>query len=111
MFLADKENPFRLEERSYPIDFVSAFQEVMLVNVLIPDGYVVESLPESAAMEFRDGDVKFSYILKENGKYLSLKVDFDISNPIVASSDYKSFKEFYAKILEKHAEQIVLTKA
>lgn len=110
LFLAIKENPFKLEERLYPIDFVSPYQSLSLVNILLPEGYKVESLPQSEALEFGSGDVKFSYIFKENGKYLSLKVDFEISNPIIAPTDYKNFKEFYSKIVEKHGEQIVLTK-
>ena len=111
LFLAIKENPFKLQERLYPIDFVSPYQNLSLVNIMLPEGYSVESLPQSEALQFGEGDVKFTYMLRENGNYLSLKVDFEIVNPIIAPEDYKNFKAFYNKILEKHGEQIVLTKA
>lgn len=110
LFLAIKENPFKLEERLYPIDFVFPYADMSLINIMLPEGYVVEYLPISEAIEFKDGDVKFEYIIKENGKYLSLKVNFEINNPTISPSDYKGFKVFFSKIVEKQAEQIVLTK-
>jgi hypothetical protein len=111
LFLAIKENPFKLEERLYPIDFVSPQTEMSIINIMLPEGYKVESLPKSEAIEFKDGDVKFEYIINENGKYLSLKVNLEINNTIISPADYKGFKVFYSKIVEKQAEQIVLTKA
>ena len=36
---------------------------------------------------------------------------FDLKTPIISSEDYKTFKEFYGKIIEKQAEQIVLIKS
>ena len=109
--MAMKENPFKLEERLYPIDFVIPYEDKYIVNIMLPEGYVVESLPESAAMAFKDGQAKFDYVVKENGKYLQLMVRLEISNPLVQPVDYKDFKTFFGKIVEKQGEQIVLTKA
>ncbi|APY08857.1 hypothetical protein BWZ20_11335 [Winogradskyella sp. J14-2] len=110
LFLASDENPFKLEDRIYPIDFVYPVNQNTIVNILLPDGYDIEFLPESEALEFGSGDVKFAYIMQENGKYLSLKLDFEINNPFIAPKDYKNFKAFYSKIIDKNKEQIVLTK-
>jgi hypothetical protein len=38
-------------------------------------------------------------------------VNLEINNTIISPADYKGFKVFYSKIVEKQAEQIVLTKA
>lgn len=111
LFFATKENPFKLEERQYPIDFVIPHIEKYMINVMLPEGYTVESMPESQAIEFKDSNVKFTYLILQNGNYLQLKAELDISNPIILPEDYKDFKTFYGKIIEKQAEQIVLTKA
>ncbi|EDP72303.1 hypothetical protein FBALC1_14417 [Flavobacteriales bacterium ALC-1] len=110
-FLATKESPFKLEERKYPIDFVIPFADKYKVNIMLPEGYKVESLPENGAMEFKGGEVKFTYVAKVNGKYLQLSVQLEINNPIIQPIDYKDFKEFFNKTIEKQAEQIVLIKA
>ncbi|MUU77846.1 transglutaminase domain-containing protein [Winogradskyella endarachnes] len=111
LFLATKENPFKLEERQYPIDFVIPFTDKFMVNIKLPEGYKVESLPNSEALEFKDANVKFTYLIQQNGNFLQLKVQFDIINPLILPADYKDFKNFYSKIVEKQAEQIVLTKS
>ncbi|MTE28115.1 DUF3857 domain-containing protein [Winogradskyella ouciana] len=110
LFLAMKENPFKLEERLYPIDFVIPYEDKYMVNIMLPDGYVAESLPQSEAMSFKEGQAKFDYVVKENGKYLQLMVRLEISNPLIQPVDYEDFKAFFSKIVEKQGEQIVLTK-
>ena len=110
LFLRDKENPFKLEERQYPIDFVIPNSEKYLVNILIPEGFNIEYLPTSEAIQFKDSDVKFTYLAQQNGNYLQLKVQLDIVNTLILPEDYKGFKAFYTKIVEKQAEQIILTK-
>ncbi|MDN3493865.1 transglutaminase domain-containing protein [Winogradskyella bathintestinalis] len=111
LFLAIKENPFKLEERQYPIDFVILQSDKYYINIKLPEAYVVESLPESEAVEFADANAKFTYLVRQNGKYLQINTQIDILNPLILPSDYINFKAFYSKIVEKHTEQIVLTKA
>ncbi|WP_299114360.1 transglutaminase domain-containing protein [uncultured Winogradskyella sp.] len=111
LFMAMKENPFKLEERQYPIDFIIPYEDKYLINIMLPEGYVLESLPKSEAIAFNDNDVKFVYVAKANGSYLQLKVQLDINNPTVLPKDYKDFKAFFGKIVEKQGEQIVLNKA
>jgi len=111
LFLAIKENPFKLEERQYPIDFVIPQSDKYYINIKLPEDYVVESLPESEAVEFADANAKFTYLVRQNGKYLQINTQIDILNPLILPSDYINFKAFYSKIVEKHTEQIVLTKA
>jgi hypothetical protein len=78
---------------------------------MLPNGYSVESLPKSEALEFNYGAAKFLYLLKENGKYLQLRLELEIKNTLIQPEDYKTFKNFFSKSVEKQLEQIVLTKA
>ncbi|MFK7781301.1 hypothetical protein [Psychroserpens sp.] len=109
-FMTTKESPFKLEERKYPIDFVFPFNDKYLINIMIPEGYQVESLPESGIFEFKEGDAKFTYVIKENGKFLQLNISLEINNSYINSNDYVVFKGFFEKVVEKQAEQIVLKK-
>lgn len=111
LFLAMKENPFKLDNRLYPIDFVIPYEDKFMVSIMIPEGYTVESLPESEAISFKEGDVKFNYVLQGKGSSLQLMVRLEINNPIIQPVDYEDFKSFFSKIVEKQGEQVVLTKA
>ncbi|RNC84179.1 MAG: DUF3857 domain-containing protein [Winogradskyella sp.] len=110
LFMVEKENPFKLNERKYPIDFSMPIKEKYKVNIMLPNGYAIASIPQSEVIQFKDGDVKYSFILKQNGNFIQLSTEFDLKTPIIDPEDYKVFKEFYGKIVEKQAEQIILTK-
>ncbi len=111
LFLTTKESPFKLDERKYPIDFAFPYEDKFLVNIMLPEGYKVEALPKSEAYEFKEGAAKFSYIAKENGNFLQLSISFNLKASLIDPADYAVFKDFFEKIVEKQAEQIVLTKA
>lgn len=110
LFMATKESPFKLEERKYPIDFVFPFEDKYVINIMIPEGYQVESLPESGVFEFKSNDAKFTYVIKENGKFLQLNISLDMNVSFINSLDYTVFKDFFEKIVEKQSEQVVLKK-
>jgi len=86
------------------------FTDKYMVNIMLPEGYTIESLPKSERLEFKNSSVTFTYLVQQNGNYLQLKAQLDIENPLILPEDFNAFKAFYSKIVEKQAEQIVLTK-
>ncbi len=110
LFLTTKESPFKLDKRYYPIDFVMPFEDKYIVNIMLPEGYKLEYMPKSEILEFKSGQARFSYLAKENGKYLQLSIILDINTVIINPEDYTMFKNFFEKIVEKQLEQIVLIK-
>ena len=53
------ENPFKQEKRDYPIDFKYPIHDSYTITYNIPQGYVVESIPEKIE-NFREkiGEIK-----------------------------------------------------
>jgi len=109
-FAAMKENPFKLDVREYPIDFSYPRQTRYLINVKIPEGYQVESLPEGMAMSLPDELGSFSYNITNNQGNIQLVVSFEIKSSIISPLYYEAVKEYYNKLVEKETEKIVLTK-
>ncbi|MBJ7880272.1 DUF3858 domain-containing protein [Gelidibacter salicanalis] len=110
LFFAPKENPFKLDKREYPIDFVYSFNDKYTINVIIPDGYVVESLPENSVLQFQGNAGEFKYIAKANGKMLQFLVSLDINQSFILPNEYDDFKQFYQLMTEKQTEKVVLKK-
>ncbi|MGC1631609.1 MAG: transglutaminase domain-containing protein [Gelidibacter sp.] len=110
LFLAPKENPFKQDDRVYPIDFVYGFNERYQVNVIIPEGYIVESLPENSVLQFQGNSGEFKYIAEQNGKMLQFMITFDLSQSFILPTEYADFKQFYQLMTEKQTEKIVLKK-
>jgi hypothetical protein len=108
MFLAATENPFKEDQRNYPIDYVYPIADKYLINIVLPEGYELESLPESTKIEFNETVASFSYIGKLNGSMLQLVITFDINKTLILPGDYENFKKFYQIVVEKQNEKVVL---
>lgn len=109
-FLRLEENPFKAENRLYPIDFIYPISDKHIVNIMLPDGYEVESLPANGKIEFNTEEGSFTFIGRENGKMLQFTMTFNLNRTLISSVDYKNFKEFYKLMIDKQGEKIVLKK-
>ncbi len=109
-FKATTKNPFKLEERNYPIDFVFPWNEKMLVNINIPEGYKIESLPESKSIALPDGIGVFTFNLKSSPKGINLMINTSINQAVIGSKHYDGLKEFFKLMVEKESEKVVLSK-
>lgn len=110
LFFAPQENPFKQDQREYPIDFIYSFNEKYQVNVMIPDGYALESLPESTVAQFNGASGEFKYVSQENGKMLQFVISLDLGQSFILPTEYADFKQFYQLMIEKQNEKIVLKK-
>lgn len=110
IFTSLAENPFKADERNYPVFFDFPMLKSTTVNVLIPEGYEVEALPESLITTINDGDGQFKFLVNQNGRYLRLEAELDLRNIIFLPTHYTALKEFYAQMVEKQSEAIVLKK-
>lgn len=110
LFFAPQENPFKQDQREYPIDFIYSFNEKYQVNVMIPDGYALESLPESTVAQFNGASGEFKYVSQENGKMLQFIISLDLGQSFILPTEYADFKQFYQLMTEKQNEKIVLKK-
>lgn len=110
LFFALKENPFKQDKRDYPIDYIYPFNDKYQVNIMIPEGYAVESMPESMMVQFNESEGEFRYIANENGKMLQFVITIDLKQSLILPEDYADFKQFNQLMTEKQSEKIVLKK-
>ncbi len=110
LFLAEKENPFKLEERKFPVDFGAPWEEKYTISIKIPEGYVIESKPENAGYALPDnlGSYKYISIIKDNTLQILSNVKINI--PIIGNNYYGMLKEFYKDMVGKQLEKVVLVK-
>ena len=110
LFNVTKENPFKAEKRNFPIYFNYPVKENNLVNIMIPDGYEVVSLPESQIVKLKENSGEFRYMVQQSGKYLRVVSEINISQTIFPAEEYDIIQKFYNNIIEKQNESIVLRK-
>jgi transglutaminase-like putative cysteine protease len=103
-----EENPFKLENREYPVNYTSPFERTYMCKILIPEGYVVDELPKSKAMALPANAGKYTYSVTQTGSTLSIISNFTINKSIFTQPEYPNLREFYNQVVAKQAEQIVL---
>ncbi|WP_425234298.1 transglutaminase domain-containing protein [Ulvibacterium sp.] len=104
------ENPFKLDERNYPIDYAYPWEEKMVVNISIPEGYEIETLPADVKLGLPNKTASFIYKVMAQGNKIQVLADLKMNAAIIPAVDYHNLKEFYKKIVEKEAEKVVLSK-
>ncbi len=110
LFLTVRENPFKQEERLYPIDYGSAWKNEITVAIQIPEGFTIESMPEDFSLLLPDN--LGTHILKTevvNNK-INVISQTKINNAIIGANYYKTLKDLYKQVIDKQLEKIVLVK-
>jgi len=108
--LALDTNPFVIEERLYPVDFIYPRSRRRIVNVSIPEGYQITSLPKPVKMNLPDGLGSFLFNISETPNGINVMSTFKINSAIIPVHRYQELKEFYNQRVKKETEKVVLKK-
>ncbi|MFD2822092.1 transglutaminase domain-containing protein [Lacinutrix iliipiscaria] len=106
-----EENPFKLEERLYPIDFGYSRKDQFYISINIPEGYTIKTNVDNINMKTPNGNAKFVFNTKVIGNTLQISCSKEIVNALVPTNNYKFIKQFYSQIISKGTEKIILTKS
>jgi hypothetical protein len=110
LYMATKENPFKVEQRMYPIDYGYPNKKRILIAIEIPEGYKVESLPESIQFGMEENMGSFRYSASSTADKIQLSVELAINEPFISADYYSGLKKFFELLIEKENEKIVLSK-
>ncbi|WP_224483893.1 DUF3857 domain-containing protein [Robertkochia aurantiaca] len=110
LFFAEDENPFKLEKREFPVDFLYPKITRIMVNLNIPENFTIEHLPESTAVLLPDNLGKFTFNVAVNGSRIQLVVSSEINTDIVPADYYEALRSFFDLMVKKETEKIVLVK-
>ncbi len=104
------ENPFKQETREYPIDFAFPFKDKYMLNIALPQGYQVESLPKSGSFTMANNYGSFNMSISNTDTQVQVVVNFIINTSIIPSEDYDTLKEFFKMVIDKQNEKVILKK-
>lgn len=107
---SNSENPFKLSERKLPIVFSYPISTKCIVNIDIPKGFEVESMPESSQINYNDNVGFYKYIISNSNNRISVMAEFNLTALEILPSNYQTWKDFFTAVVAKDAEKIVLKK-
>ena len=105
-----KENPFKSETRMFPINFNHLLNYIQVITIYIPEGYEVAEVPQSEQIVLNDNALSYTYHITKGNDRIDIQARYQIKTLSLLPPDYEYVKDFFAKMINKNNEQIVLKK-
>jgi hypothetical protein len=105
-----EENPFKLENRIYPVNYGKTSDRTLIYKFTIPENYQIEEIPASKAFGLPGNAARYIYNVQATGNVITITSMLSINQPLFTQMEYPNLREFYNQVVAKQAEQIVLKK-
>ena len=102
------ENPFKSPDRIYPVEFQTPTDKTYIVNISLPENMSIEEKPKNISINMPDNSAKFIYSINAVGNVIQLNIKLNIKNTLYSQDQYPYLKEFYAQVISKINEPILL---
>jgi hypothetical protein len=105
-----EDNPFKLKERKYPVDFAYPQSQSVVISLELPEGYSISEVPESQIISLPEKSAVAKLLYQGAGNHLSINYQFQINKALFLPEEYAHLKIFYDKIINKQKEPVVLVR-
>lgn len=110
LILADeKKNHFKQTDRELPVEFPVVQTTRITTNITIPDGYVVETMPQNQKLSM-DGYMDASISFEMVGNVLVTKYESNIDNTFIPKEKYQQLQEYWTGLLKMNSMMVCLKK-
>ena len=106
LFQAKQLDAFKHAERKFPVYFPYAFGESDRVNIKIPEGSIVETVPQEQSA--RLGYAAYQNLIEFDGKQLVTQRILQVNGIFFKLELYPEIKDFFSKVQAGDEQQAVL---
>ncbi len=106
-----EENPLKLEERTFPVNFTYPTTKEYVLNLTIPDGYVVTELPKGIRLSLPNKGGLIQRRIQAEGQRITVHTKLIFRHDIYTPNEYRDLRTFYDEMITIEGEQIVLQKS
>ena len=101
---------FQSIDREYPLDFPSAYAITYLFTFTIPEGYVVDQLPENKSFRFDPIGSNVRCISAVRGNTVQVSYSFTLGKMFCEVAHYKDLRTYWQYLAEIYDSVLVLKK-
>lgn len=105
-----EQNPFKDQDRKFPIDYSYLISSRSVTVLTIPEGYSVKEGLYNRKFTAGAEAVTYSRIFSVDGNRINIAMNFDVKESIIKQKYYGQLKELYSQIIRTESEQLVLEK-
>jgi hypothetical protein len=102
--------PKRYRNRENGFNISRGFYDQDEIIVIIPEGYIIEALPQNVEYNSKYGEYKTTYITNPNDNTLTYKRSMLLKNGTYDSGDYEEYRLFLEKTARNDNAKIIISK-
>ena len=103
-----KDDPFKLEDRKYPVEFCYPSSEQYTFQISIPEGYAIESIPSPLQTDLPGRAAGYTFIVNINEGMITCTSNLQINKLLFQPAEYADLKRFFETIISRQTEKVVL---
>jgi hypothetical protein len=104
------ENPFKLTERSYPVDLGNSIIHRLVLSFHFPDNFIISKQPEPVGMALPNKGGSFQTNFEVANNLLNYSQVQILTKAIYSPEEYPYLKELFNKIIQNQKATVVLKK-
>ncbi|WP_035564202.1 DUF3857 domain-containing protein [Hymenobacter sp. IS2118] len=108
---ASEQNPFRHDDRQFPVDFGALQDVTTMITLTLPAGYELAETPKPAVVDLPDGGGRYLYsVAAVTPGVVQLTSRLSLRKTMYVAEEYANLREFYRLMLQKQGEKLVIKK-
>ena len=104
------ENPFGAENRKIPVEFHSQGKHRVVVNITLPEGYVVEGNQRNTTVVTPDKGLEGRILTTTGDGKVQLSCQFNINKILHSEKSYADLHQIFDDVMKYTSEELVIKK-
>lgn len=104
------ENPFKLQDRTYPVDWGAPSETKIMINVNFPEAYEITGKPQNLALGLPASGGKYVTETTVNGNQFTFTKVIQLNKSVYLPEEYPYLKELFNKMVQAERTEITFKK-
>jgi hypothetical protein len=103
-------NPFKSNERLYPVDFGAPLEEVFILTLVYPEDLELSELPDKVGLSLPNNGGRYLLDAQKNGNKLTINSSLLVAKTVFSSEEYHFLKELFNRVIAMQNMDLVFRK-
>ena len=104
------ENPFTAKTRMMPVEFPRVSSDRVIINMTLPEGYVVEGEPRNTTVTTADKGIEGRVLTILTEGHVQMSCQFSINKIAHPEKDYADLRQIFDLLSKYTSEQLIIKK-
>lgn len=109
LFNQTQVNPFKLNERLYPVDFGLPSETDCIIKIQLPENFEIQSKPKNTHFMLPGSTAEFTFRIEMQDHILHCEYNERINQAQFFSEDYLNLKALYSQIIQTEKKDIIFS--